>query len=303
MAWHRILECPRGRSYPHNGGGKIKRHSIFAVLLLLGVAVLPAGYVSAADSNVTSNATANSTAASTSAYTKVSPSTTVSYTYHEYVPYTVRVKVSYMKPYTVKVKTPVKRYYYRKGKYRVRYVYSYTYVTKYRKTYRWVTETRYRKVTRIGYAEMGDYLRETENCQVSDPEISSLSSNLTAGCNSTYEKAVRIFNWVRDNIDYSFYYNTRNGAVETLHKRSANCCDHTHLLVALARSANIPARYMHGKCVFRSGNTYGHVWGQLYINGKWYDADATSFSNTLGTIKNWDTSSAFIKGVYAELPF
>jgi len=77
----------------------------------------------------------------------------------------------------------------------------------------------------------------------------------------------------------------------------------THLLVALSRAAGIPARYMHGNCVFRSGNTYGHVWGQLYINGKWYDADATSFSNTLGSIKNWDTSSVFIKGVYAELPF
>ena len=120
MEWHRILECPRGRSYPHNGVGKIKRHSIFAVLLLLGVAVLPAWYVSATDSNITSNATVNSTAASTSAYTKVSSSTTVNYTYHEYVPYTVRVKVSYMKPYKVKIKTPIKRYYYRKGKYRVR---------------------------------------------------------------------------------------------------------------------------------------------------------------------------------------
>lgn len=288
-----------GDIFPMNGGGKIKRHSILALLLLLGVVVLPAGDVNAAESNLTSSTTGNTSAA----YTKASASTTVNYTYHEYVPYKVRVKVSYLKPYRVKVKKATRTYYYRKGKYRVRYTYAYTYVTRYKKTYRWVTETRYRKVTRVGYAELSDYLKETDNCQVSDEEISSLSSNLTSGCNSTYDKAVRIFNWVRDSIDYSFYYNTRKGAVGTLHSGSANCCDHTHLLVALARASGIPARYIHGNCVFRSGNTYGHVWGQLYVNGRWYDADATSFSNALGTVNNWDRSSAFIKGVYAELPF
>ncbi len=284
-----------------HGGGKIKRHSMFAMLLLLAVAVLPAG-VSAVDSNTTaSNVTANATSKSVASST--SASTVVNYTYNEYVPYKVRVKVSYMKPYTVKVRTPVKTYYYKKGKYRVRYVYSYSYVTRYRKAYKWVTETRYKKVSRVGYAKLGDYLQETDNCQVSDDEIVSLSQRLTANATSVYEKAVNIFTYVRDNTDYSFYYNTRYGAIGTLRYRTANCCDHTHLLVALSRAAGIPARYMHGNCVFRSGNTYGHVWGQLYINGKWYDADATSFSNTLGSIKNWDTSSVFIKGVYAELPF
>ena len=116
-----------------HGGGKIKRHSMFAMLLLLAVAVLPAG-VSAVDSNTTaSNVTANA---------KVNPlhpahqHQRFNYTYNEYVPYKVRVKVSYMKPYTVKVRTPVKTYYYKKGKYRVRYVYSYSYVTRYRKDYK-----------------------------------------------------------------------------------------------------------------------------------------------------------------------
>jgi len=151
----------------------------------------------------------------------------VNYTYNEYVPYKVRVKVSYMKPYTVKVRTPVKTYYYKKGKYRVRYVYSYSYVTRYRKDYKWVTETRYKKVSRVGYAKLGDYLQETDNCQVSDDEIVSLSQRLTANATSVYEKAVNIFTYVRDNTDYSFYYNTRYGAIGTLRYRTANCCDHT----------------------------------------------------------------------------
>lgn len=106
---------------------------------------------------------------------------------------------------------------------------------------------------------------------------------------------------MRDHIDYSFYYNTRYGATGTLKTRTGNCVDITHLLVALSRAAGIQARYVHAKCTFLSGNTYGHVWAQLYVNGKWVNADASSNLNSLGVIKNW--KSATIKGYYAGLPF
>jgi len=120
---------------------------------------------------------------------------------------------------------------------------------------------------------------------------------------NTYNNAVRIFEYVRDNLAYSFYYNTLRGAVNTLHDMRGNCVDHSHLVVALARAAGIPARYVHGTCTFNSGNTYGHVWAQLYVNGKWYNADATSYDNTLGTITNWNTATYILKGIYSSLPF
>ena len=149
---------------------------------------------------------------------------------------------------------------------------------------------------------LGQYLVATANCQVKDPSIQSFASKLTAGLNSTWNKAKAIFNWVRDSISYSFYYNTRYGAVGTLKYRTANCCDHAHLVVALARAAGIPARYKHGICTFSSG-TYGHVWAELYINGKWYSADATSSRNSLGVINSWNTATGRILGTYASLPF
>ncbi len=148
-----------------------------------------------------------------------------------------------------------------------------------------------------------NYLKATKNCQSTDPNIVALAQAITSGSSSQYQKAVKIFEWVRDNIDYSFYYNTKHGAVNTLMNKSGNCVDHSHLLVALARAAGIPAKYVHGSCVFSSGNTYGHVWAQLLVNDRWYDADATSSKNTLGVIKNWNTKTAYIKGSYIELPF
>lgn len=150
--------------------------------------------------------------------------------------------------------------------------------------------------------ELSEYLAATANCQVNDPSIKSLASKLTSGLSSNWDKAKAVFNWVRDNIKYSFYYNTKYGAVGTLESRTANCCDHAHLVVALARAAGLPARYKHGICTFSSG-TYGHVWSQIYIGGTWYDADATSIRNSLGVIKNWDTTTGTIIGTYASLPF
>ncbi|WP_052309312.1 pseudomurein-binding repeat-containing protein [Methanobacterium formicicum] len=153
-------------------------------------------------------------------------------------------------------------------------------------------------------ADLLQYLQATTNCQVNDPSIIALAQSITSGATSSYDKAQRIFNWVRDNLEYSYYYDSQKGALGALSSGSANCCDHSHLIVALSRAAGLPARYVHGECYFlSSGNWYGHVWAQIYVNGQWYNADATSSRNSLGVINNWDTNSWTYKGTYASLPF
>ncbi|WP_052374243.1 transglutaminase domain-containing protein [Methanobacterium sp. SMA-27] len=133
--------------------------------------------------------------------------------------------------------------------------------------------------------------------------VAALAKSLTAGSTSTYSSAVALFNWVRNNISYSFYYNTKYGASGTLKYRTGNCCDYSNLLVALARNAGITARYVHGTCQFSSGTWYGHVWTQLYVNGKWYNADAISTRNSFGVINNWNTATYKLNGYYTTLPF
>ncbi len=138
---------------------------------------------------------------------------------------------------------------------------------------------------------------------VAKPDTSSVAALAKSLKGSTpYITAVNLFNWVRDNIGYTFYYNTKYGAAGTLSHMTGNCCDTANLLIALARADGITSRYVHGYCNFSSG-WYGHVWAQLYVNGKWYNADGTSYSNSLGVIKNWNTATATIYGVYNTLPF
>lgn len=147
------------------------------------------------------------------------------------------------------------------------------------------------------------YLKPSKNCQPTHSKIKSLALSITKNKNSQYSKAKAIFDWVKHHIRYSFYYNTKHGAVGTLKGRSANCADTAHLIVALERAGGIPARYNHGTCRFSSGHRYGHVWAQLYVNGKWYYADATSSRNSFGIIKNWNTKRFSLHGIHISLPF
>jgi hypothetical protein len=152
-------------------------------------------------------------------------------------------------------------------------------------------------------SDLTPYLKATTHCEVDSDAIKKIVKSVTKGLTSTSAKAKAIFNYVRDTISYSFYYDTKYGAVKTLSAKTGNCVDHTHLLVAMFRTADIPARYVHGTCRFTSGSTYGHVWAQVLIDGKWTIADATSSRNSLGNVANWNTKSFTLKGIYSSISF
>jgi transglutaminase-like putative cysteine protease len=151
-------------------------------------------------------------------------------------------------------------------------------------------------------ASLLPYLQPTTNAQSNSQTIIALETSITKGLTTPYDKATAIFNWVRDHITYSFYYNTKYGALGTLSAGTGNCVDHSHLTVALARAAGIPARYQLGYCDFSDG-WYGHVWAQLYVNGKWYYADTISNRNTFGVINNWNLNTYTLENTYISLPF
>ena len=138
---------------------------------------------------------------------------------------------------------------------------------------------------------------------VSSKSISDLSKSLIKGLSTERDKAVALYNYVRDYISYSFYYNTQKGAEGTLTAGSGNCCDQAQLLVAMARSVNMTVRFATGYCTFSSGSTYGHVWVQFLIDGSWINADPTSTRNSFGVINNWNTASYTSRGTFDVLPY
>lgn len=147
------------------------------------------------------------------------------------------------------------------------------------------------------------YLAASTNCQVNDATIKALATELTKGLTSEWAKAEAIFNYVRDTISYSFYYNTKNGAKQTLIGKTGNCVDQSHLLIALSRASGLAARYVNGEATFTSGNTYGHVWVQVKIGNTWVVADPISSVNSLGVINNWNTNTVKTYGKYASISF
>ena len=137
----------------------------------------------------------------------------------------------------------------------------------------------------------------------SSSSISELAASLTKGLTTELERATTLFNYVRDYISYSSYYNTQKGAEGTLTSGSGNCCDQSQLLVALARSNGLTVRFATGDCTFTSGLQCGHVWVQFYIGGTWYVADPTSSRNSFNVINNWNTNTYTPKGYFDVLPY
>ena len=147
-----------------------------------------------------------------------------------------------------------------------------------------------------------EYLASTKNCQVNNSVIVNAVLKAVNSGMSTYQQAVAIFNYVNKVTDYSYYLNTRSGAVKTLTQGYGNCVDMSHVLIAMYRTAGLPARYVHGaNCVFRSGLVVGHVWAEVYVGGTWYKCDATSNYNSFNVIVNWNRCGAINR--YISLPF
>lgn len=146
------------------------------------------------------------------------------------------------------------------------------------------------------------YLDVTKNCNWKDSSIINLAKQIIGNETSMYNRAHKIFEWVRINTSYEepMYYNTRHGALGTLKVRMGNCCDLSHLLVALFRAANIPAGYKHVLARFNSFTT-GHLVSCAYVDGKWYEADASNNKNRFSNTLSWELVKKY--AFYRELPF
>ncbi len=156
--------------------------------------------------------------------------------------------------------------------------------------------------TKNKISDLTPYLSKSLNCPVSNPEIVDLAAKLTKGLTNPVDKARAIFNYVRDEISYSYYYNTYYGAVGTLHAGKGNCVDQAHLVIALYRASGLPARYVHGECDF--GDEFiGHVWSQVLIGDTWIVGDTINRRNSLGEVVNWNNYNYELNGYYASLSF
>lgn len=83
-----------------------------------------------------------------------------------------------------------------------------------------------------------EYLAPTQDVQITDA-IRALAEELD-------NDPVRIYAWVRNNINYLPTYGSIQGSQMTLVSKQGNSFDTASLLIALLRAAGIPARYVYG---------------------------------------------------------
>lgn len=194
------------------------------------------------------------------------------------------------------------------------------------------------------------YLKTTTNCPVGNSAIKNTVNSLVSGLTGTNSKAKAIFNYVNGSIKTVVYNNdtggesctyngeeykynityhcgTRFGATATLSNEYGGCVDQAHLLVAMLRTAGIPARYVHVSCYFNGktqeicGNgLHEHVYVEfLTAENNWHALDTVKeaskdanspdecktnyLKNTFNNIVTWDRSNYTLHSYYSSLHF
>ena len=133
-----------------------------------------------------------------------------------------------------------------------------------------------------------EFLAKTKYCDIRSSEIKRQTALLLSSCNGDAARfAVCIFDWVRDEVKYSFdFWNVR--ASETMRKMSGMCANKANLQIAMLRAAGIPAGYgmlrikkeaiwtiANDEMYDKSSEVIIHVYCCVLLNGRWISADAT----------------------------
>jgi hypothetical protein len=87
------------------------------------------------------------------------------------------------------------------------------------------------------------YLRPTLYCDCHAPEIIAIAYQFRQSSSNDWDYALRIYNFVRNEVLFALEPFPSNGAVGTLEIGYGICIDKTNALIALARAGGIPARY------------------------------------------------------------
>ncbi len=135
-------------------------------------------------------------------------------------------------------------------------------------------------------SESKDYLKESPLVEIT-PEIKQKALEITGNSNDAIEASARLVEWVHNNVEYDIKYGSANYSSTWVYEnRKGTCDEYAHLLMAMARSAGIPARYASGYVLGVSPSPeYGpvgslqwvpHGWVELYFPQQgWTPADPT----------------------------
>jgi transglutaminase-like putative cysteine protease len=136
-------------------------------------------------------------------------------------------------------------------------------------------------------AQVLPYLFPSRYCQ--SDRLLRFAFGQFGGMNMGYQRVMAIRNWVQDHVNFASGTSDANtSACDTLLTKQGVCRDFAHLMIALCRAANIPAR-------FATGMDYGadpalgppdfHAYVEAYVGNRWYLFDPSGTAIPMGFIR------------------
>ena len=131
------------------------------------------------------------------------------------------------------------------------------------------------------------YIYPSRYCQ--SDRLNALARAEFGGLPPGYWRVRAIQDWVHSHTRFvSGSSNATTSAVDTLIEKIGVCRDFAHLMIALCRSLNIPARFVTG-IDYGSDPIFGptdfHAYVEVFLSGRWYLFDPTVMTLPLGLIR------------------
>jgi len=123
--------------------------------------------------------------------------------------------------------------------------------------------------------ELDPYLSETQDIQVSHPEIQDLWQKIQGSDRSVYGILDAIYQHTWKGIENVPFKGTTD-ALTAARLGAASCNGKSRLFVALARKNGIPARLIGGLILENTKKKTSHQWIEVYINEHWVSFDPTN---------------------------
>ncbi len=104
-----------------------------------------------------------------------------------------------------------------------------------------------------------------------------------------YKRVLAIQDWVRRRTAFSpGSTNSNTSATDTLIEQAGVCRDFAHLMIALCRTMNLPARFVTGIDYGANpilGPTDFHAFVEVFLSNRWYTFDPSGISPPMGLVR------------------
>ena len=137
------------------------------------------------------------------------------------------------------------------------------------------------------------YLKATRFLECTDPRVAEHAAEAAGNKTDPVEIAVAMEKYVHTQMKNKNYETGLATAAEVAKSLAGDCTEHSVLLTAMLRAAEIPSRVVVGLVYADKISGFaGHMWTEAFLNGQWVPLDATLGRGGVGAahIKVTDSS-------------